>query len=86
LIQLLSGLPLTQVIATHDLDLALELCDRTMILSQGELVADGSTAHILSDDALLEHYGLEAPLSYRRPYCLRPDAPGPSFSTKGSQP
>jgi cobalt/nickel transport system ATP-binding protein len=84
LIQLLSRLPLTQVLATHDLDLALELCDRTVILSQGEIVADGPTAQLLSNDTLLERYGLEAPLSYRRPYCLRHDASCPEFSAKGT--
>ena len=75
LIELLRTLPFTQLIATHDLDLALDLCDRTIILSQGEVVRDGLTEEILSDCPALEHYHLEAPLSYRRPYCLLEDAP-----------
>ena len=75
LIELLRTLPFTQLIATHDLDLALELCDRTIILSQGEVVRDGLTEEILSDCPALEKYHLEAPLSYRRPYCLLEDAP-----------
>lgn len=41
LIELLQTLPLTQLIATHDLDLALEICDRTVVLSQGKVVFDG---------------------------------------------
>ena len=44
LIDLLKTLPLTQFIATHDLDLALELCPRTIVLSEGRVVYDGQTA------------------------------------------
>lgn len=75
LIQLLSGLPLTQLIATHDLDLALELCDRTVVLSRGQIVFDGATERIMSDPDLLEQHALERPLSYSRPYCLLEHAP-----------
>jgi cobalt/nickel transport system ATP-binding protein len=67
LIELLRTLPFTQFIATHDLDLALELCDRTIILSQGQVVRDGPTEEILSDAPALERYQLELPLSYGRP-------------------
>lgn len=69
LIQLLQQLPLTQVIATHDLDLALELCQRTVVLSRGEIVYDGRTETIMNDRLFLEHHALEMPLSYSRPYC-----------------
>ena len=75
LIELLRTLPFTQLIATHDLDLALELCDRTIILSQGQVVRDGPTEVILSDAPALERYQLEMPLSYSRPYCLLKDTP-----------
>lgn len=73
LIHLLSSLPQTQLIATHDLDLALELCDRTLILSNGHLVYDGNTHAVMSNAELLEQYALELPLSYSRPYCLLRD-------------
>jgi len=66
---------LTQLIATHDLDLAMELCDRTIVLSRGQVVYDGQTESILSDAALLEQYALELPLSYSRPYCQLDHAP-----------
>lgn len=69
LIQLLKNLSETQVIATHDLDLALELCDRTVILSQGQIVYDGQTEKVLSNSEFLEQHALETPLSYSRPYC-----------------
>lgn len=75
LIQLLQGLPITQIIATHDLDLALELCDRTLVLNQGEIVRDGSTPEVLSDQHFLQQHHLELPLSYSRPYCLLEHAP-----------
>lgn len=69
LIQLLHQLPLTQVIATHDLDLALELCSRTIVLSHGEVVFDGPTEVVMNDRIFLEKHALEMPLSYARPYC-----------------
>ncbi|AFY66593.1 energy-coupling factor ABC transporter ATP-binding protein [Geitlerinema sp. PCC 7407] len=69
LIQLLRQLPLTQVVATHDLDMALELCDRTVVLSRGHIVYDGPTEAIMTNDAFLEEHALERPLSYSRPYC-----------------
>lgn len=75
LIHLLDRLPLTQLIATHDLDLALELCSRTIVLSQGQIVFDGETERVLSNSDWLEQHALELPLSYSRPYCLLDHAP-----------
>jgi cobalt/nickel transport system ATP-binding protein len=75
LIHLLSHLRLTQLIATHDLDLALELCDRTVVLNQGTVVYDGPTAAVMSDAEFLAQHALEMPLSYSRPYCCLEDAP-----------
>lgn len=83
LIELLQSLPLTQLIATHDLDMALELCDRTIILSQGQVVFDGSTEQAMSDPEFLLQHALESPLSYSRPYCLLDHAPvNSTLSTK----
>ena len=75
LIELLQTLPLTQLIATHDLDLALELCDRTVVLSQGQVVYDGETETVMSNPDFLFQHALEPPLSYSRPYCNLIDAP-----------
>jgi cobalt/nickel transport system ATP-binding protein len=58
LIELLLELPQTMVIATHDLDLAARLTPRTVLLYRGRIVADGATAAILGDAALLDAYGL----------------------------
>lgn len=75
LIQLLQTLPLTQLIATHDLDLALELCPRTIVLSAGKIVYDGTTEAVMGNLEFLLQHALELPLSYSRPYCLIADAP-----------
>lgn len=63
LIELLAGFEHTKIIATHDLDLAMDLCERTLIFASGRVVADGQSKDILSDAALLEAHGLEQPLS-----------------------
>ena len=63
LIHLLAGFQHTKLIASHDLDLVLELCDRVLVLDGGQVVADGSTRQILRDQVLLEAHGLELPLS-----------------------
>lgn len=59
LIDLLTELPQTLLVATHDLRMVGELLPRTLILDQGKIVADGSTRALLSDTALIESHGLE---------------------------
>jgi len=58
LIALLRDLPASLVVATHDLDLARQLCCRAILLSAGEVAADGPTHTVLDDAALLEAHGL----------------------------
>jgi cobalt/nickel transport system ATP-binding protein len=58
LIELLRDLPQTKVIASHDLELVRALCQRTVILDGGCVVADGSANSILSDGVLLLAHGL----------------------------
>lgn len=60
---LIADLPGTKLIATHDLELALSLCARTIVLDKGLAVADGATETLLSDAALMEAHGLEVPAS-----------------------
>jgi cobalt/nickel transport system ATP-binding protein len=62
---LLADLDTTQVIATHDMDLAWELCDRAIILDEGHIVADGPTEAVLADEPLLLRHGLELPACVR---------------------
>jgi cobalt/nickel transport system ATP-binding protein len=62
LIQLLKGFFHTKLIATHDLDMAMELCTRTIVLKKGKIEYDGPTAEIMTNSQLLEECGLELPL------------------------
>jgi len=61
LIEMLRLLPMTQILITHDMALALELCTRSVILSEGRVVASGETGEMLMDSALLSRYRLEFP-------------------------
>ncbi|GHV33455.1 putative ABC transporter ATP-binding protein [Clostridia bacterium] len=63
LIEILRTLSQSMLVATHDLDLALDLCGRVIILENGEIRADAG-AEILHDIPLLKDCGLEPPLSY----------------------
>ena len=64
LIDLLSGLAQTQLIVTHDLPLALQLCARSVIVSGGKVVADAPTVELLSDVELLAQHRLELPMGF----------------------
>jgi energy-coupling factor transporter ATP-binding protein EcfA2 len=64
-IELIRGLSATKLIATHDLEMVLELCQRAIILDDGHVVANGLVRHILGDPNLLERHGLEMPLSLK---------------------
>jgi cobalt/nickel transport system ATP-binding protein len=58
---LLRRISATKLIATHDLELAVELCARTIILDHGQIVADGRTVELLADEPLMLAHGLERP-------------------------
>lgn len=61
LIELLDELPLTMLVSTHDLRMVKELFPRTVIMDEGEIVADGETEVLLEDEELLKKHGLEKP-------------------------
>ncbi len=65
LLALLKELGGTRIIATHDLDLILDLCRRALVLDHGRLVADGAARVILAEAALMERHGLEVPYRLR---------------------
>jgi cobalt/nickel transport system ATP-binding protein len=62
-IRLAQGLECTMLIATHDLEMVLEVCRRVVLLDAGRIVADGPCREVLSDAELLDRHGLEQPLS-----------------------
>ncbi len=57
----IGGLTQTRLIASHDLDMILETCERVILLSGGKIAADGPAETILSDRALLERHRMELP-------------------------
>ncbi len=59
----------TKIIATHDLELVVEVCSRVIVLDGGKVVADGPTRDILNDEKLMLNHGLE------RPHILRHSHP-----------
>lgn len=70
LIGILKEFTHTKIIATHDLDLVADLCDRAIIIHDGRIKADGPTADIFRDEALLHECGLEKPFSMQScPIC-----------------
>jgi cobalt/nickel transport system ATP-binding protein len=65
LIEVVSGIAATLIVATHDLELVLDLCPRTILMDRGKIWADGETRQLLSDAQLMEMHGLEVPLSLK---------------------
>lgn len=66
LINLLKSFKHTKIIASHDLDLILDLCERCIVIKGGTIVADGPAEEILLNEVLLEENNLELPLSRQR--------------------
>ena len=59
--ELLRQIPITKLIATHDLELVVELCARVIVLDGGAVVAAGPTVELLSNEALMFRHSLERP-------------------------
>lgn len=64
-IHTIQSLPQTKLIASHDLDMILDTCERVILLSHGTIVADGDCETILQDKELLEANRMELP------FCLQ---------------
>lgn len=64
-IRTVNALPQTKLIASHDLDMILDTCDRVILLANGKIAADGKTDVLLRDQALLEANRMELP------FCLQ---------------
>jgi cobalt/nickel transport system ATP-binding protein len=65
--EIIRSLDVTVVMVTHDLPYAFELCERSVILSGGIIVADDTTRAILSNSALLASNRLELPIGFSLP-------------------
>lgn len=65
LIHILNSFDHLKIIASHDLDMILDTCERTILMADGKIVADGKTEEILTNKELLEEYSLELP------FCLQ---------------
>lgn len=66
LINLLNGFKHSKIIASHDLDLILDVCERCLVIGNGKVVADGPAGEILIDKELLMQNNLELPLSLQK--------------------
>jgi cobalt/nickel transport system ATP-binding protein len=65
LIALLRTLPATKIIATHDLDLVVQICSHAILLDGGGVITQGPAAQILGDEPLMLAHGLEMPTALR---------------------
>jgi len=63
LISLLQASQETILIASHDLELILEICDRVVLMDDGRIVADGNPHKIMGDGKLMDTHGQEKPHS-----------------------
>ena len=63
LINFLRDLPITMLVSSHDLRMVQDIFPRMVIMDEGKIVADGSTAELLEDEVLLKAHGLECPNS-----------------------
>ena len=61
IIEILCKLPATKIIASHDIEMILEICDRAILLDKGQVVINGQAKDILTNPILLEAHGSEAP-------------------------
>ena len=66
LINIINQIEGLKIIASHDLDMIFDTCDKTILIEKGKLIYEGETAKILTDQKLLEESGLELPLSMQK--------------------
>jgi cobalt/nickel transport system ATP-binding protein len=64
LAEVLARIPVTLVMITHDLPYALQLCERSVVMDAGRIVADAPTIELLADRELLERHRLELPYGF----------------------
>lgn len=63
LISFISSAGQTSLIASHDLEFILEVCERVALIDEGRIIAEGEARSVMSDRGLMEKHGLEMPHS-----------------------
>lgn len=66
LIKIINEIDSLKLITSHDLDFIMDTCDRTILLDEGRIIADGKSTEILQNEALLTEHGLELPLRLQK--------------------
>jgi len=67
-INTINALPNTKIIASHDLDMILDTCQKVVLLSEGRIAAQGDAKEILINRELLEANRMELPLRFSGRY------------------
>lgn len=80
LLELVAALPVTAIVALHDLNLAAMFCDTVAVLQSGRVIAAGAPGDVLTSELIAEVYGVRArvtldELSGRPAVSFRPGAP-----------
>ncbi|MGW3404377.1 ABC transporter ATP-binding protein [Streptomyces zhihengii] len=90
LLELVAGLPVTTVVALHDLNLAAMYCDRVLVLRDGAVVAEGTPTAVLTPRLIEDVYGVaaEVSLAHGHPVIrfLRPGTASSGTTSPGSWP
>ncbi len=72
LIDILHALEQTKIIATHDMDMAMDICDEVIVMHEGRIVEIGQPNEIFRKNDVLDRCHLEAPLRLQVcPICNR---------------
>ena len=64
LIEILKNLDVTIILVTHDLPMALEICDESIILNNGEIKTRDKTYSILTNEKVMKENRLELPFGF----------------------
>lgn len=64
LIDILKNLDVSIILVTHDLPMALEICNRSVILNNGKITADDDTYKILKNEKIMSDNRLELPFGF----------------------
>ena len=64
LINILKKLNISLILVTHDLPMALEICERSLVLNEGEVKKDDLTINILKDERFMKKNRLELPYGF----------------------